>query len=61
MIPLQRLGKAQDVSNTVLYLASDLSSYVTGQTILADGGMFGIVPNWMPHFPEFLSMWSSKF
>jgi len=60
MIPLQRLGTRQDVSNTVLYLASDLSSYVTGQTILADGGALGIVPNWMPMFPEFMSMWTAK-
>jgi len=61
MIPLQRLGTRQDVSNTVLYLASDLSSYVTGQTILADGGMFAIVPNWMPLFPEFVASWTAKF
>lgn len=61
MIPLQRFGSRQDVSNTVLYLASDLSSYVTGQTILADGGMFAITPNWMPLFPEFVSVWTAKF
>lgn len=61
MVPLQRLGKPQDVSNTVLYLASDLSSYVTGQTLLVDGGLLGIVPNWMPLFPEFMDAWTAKF
>ena len=38
-IPLVRFGKADDVANTVLYLASELSSYVTGHVISCDGGM----------------------
>jgi len=38
-IPLGRMGKVEDVANTVLYLASDLSSYVTGQVIRVDGGL----------------------
>jgi len=38
-IPLGRMGMAEDVANTVLYLASDLSSYVTGQVIRVDGGL----------------------
>lgn len=38
-IPLRRAGQAEDVANTALYLASDLSSYVTGQVIQVDGGM----------------------
>lgn len=38
-IPLKRGGTPDDVSNTALYLASDLSSYVTGQTIHVCGGM----------------------
>lgn len=38
-IPLKRGGSPADVANACLYLASDLSSYVTGQTILVDGGM----------------------
>lgn len=38
-IPLKRGGTPEDVANTALYLASDLSSYVTGQVIHVCGGM----------------------
>jgi len=39
MIPLARMGVPADVANVVLFLASDLSAYVTGETIRIDGGM----------------------
>ncbi len=32
------LDKMEDVANTALFLASDMSKYITGQTILVDGG-----------------------
>ena len=38
-IPLRRGGQVDDIANTALYLASDLSSYVSGQVIQVDGGM----------------------
>jgi 3-oxoacyl-[acyl-carrier protein] reductase len=38
-IPLKRGGKAQEVANVCLFLGSDLSSYVTGQTIQVNGGL----------------------
>jgi 3-oxoacyl-[acyl-carrier protein] reductase len=38
-IPLKRMGTCQDVANVVKFLASDDSSYVTGQVIHVDGGM----------------------
>lgn len=38
-IPLRRAGKASDVANCVVFLASDLSSYISGQVIQVDGGM----------------------
>jgi 3-oxoacyl-[acyl-carrier protein] reductase len=38
-IPLKRGGTAGDVANCVLFLASDLSTYITGQVINVDGGM----------------------
>ncbi len=39
-IPLGRFGKAEDVANTVLFLASDYASYITGETIHVNGGMY---------------------
>ncbi len=38
-IPLKRGGNPEDVANACLFLASDLSSYVTGQVLNVDGGM----------------------
>ena len=38
-IPLSRIGQPIDIAHAALYLASDLSSYVTGQVIAVDGGM----------------------
>jgi len=39
-IPLQKLGDTNDISDLVLYLASEKASYITGQTISVDGGLF---------------------
>lgn len=38
-IPLNRLGQPKDIANTVAFLASDMSAYITGQVISVDGGM----------------------
>jgi len=38
-IPLKRLGKPEDIANLVAFLASEESSYITGQLIVIDGGM----------------------
>ena len=38
-IPLRRAGTVRDVADTAVYLASDLSSYITGQVLSCDGGM----------------------
>lgn len=39
-IPMQRLGSGQDIAEAVLFLASPESSYITGQTLHVNGGMF---------------------
>jgi NAD(P)-dependent dehydrogenase (short-subunit alcohol dehydrogenase family) len=39
-IPLKRIGQPNDVAEAVLFLGSDASSYITGQVIAVDGGMF---------------------
>ncbi len=36
--PLRRIGTPEDIAGTALFLATELSSYITGQTIVADGG-----------------------
>ena len=41
-IPLNRLGTADEVAKVVCFLASDESSYITGQTIHVNGGMFSV-------------------
>ena len=38
-IALGRLGRPEDVAGTVLFLASDLAAYITGQVLVVDGGM----------------------
>ena len=40
MIPLKRFGKAEDVAKAVLFLASEESSYITGQIIAVNGGIY---------------------
>jgi 3-oxoacyl-[acyl-carrier protein] reductase len=38
--PLQRLGEPRELADTIVWLASERASYITGQTILVDGGMY---------------------
>ena len=39
-IPLKRGGTPEDIANACVFLASDMSAYITGQTLSVDGGMF---------------------
>src|ERR1700688_1132309 len=38
--PLKRLGKPHELAETIVWLASERASYITGQTVLVDGGMY---------------------
>ena len=38
--PLQRLGEPREVAETIVWLASERASYITGQTVLVDGGIY---------------------
>jgi len=51
-IPLQRPGKVEEIAKTVLFLASNESSYITGQNIYADGGVTSYVPMPGAYFAE---------
>jgi 3-oxoacyl-[acyl-carrier protein] reductase len=38
--PLQRIGKPEEIADAIVFLASDRASYITGQTLLVDGGSY---------------------
>ena len=38
--PVKRLGKPEEIADAIVWLASERASYITGQTILADGGIY---------------------
>ena len=46
-IPMGRLGTGEDVSNTVAFLSSDAASYITGETIHVNGGMYMGWQSWV--------------
>lgn len=50
-IPMGRAGESEEIASVFAFLASDEASYITGQTIFADGGL--------TLYPEFRTTWSS--
>ncbi|KFW11132.1 Peroxisomal 2,4-dienoyl-CoA reductase, partial [Fulmarus glacialis] len=55
-IPLQRAGNKTEIAHSTLYLASPLSSYVTGTTLVVDGGSCLTFAN---NFPAMLDFWTA--
>jgi NAD(P)-dependent dehydrogenase (short-subunit alcohol dehydrogenase family) len=43
-IPLRRLGEPLEVANAAAFLASDLASYISGVSLLVDGGLMAQLP-----------------
>ena len=39
LVPLARLGEPEDIANAALFLASDAATWITGTTVVVDGGM----------------------
>jgi 3-oxoacyl-[acyl-carrier protein] reductase len=39
-IPLRRLARPEEVADAIVWIASERASYITGQTILVDGGVY---------------------
>jgi 3-oxoacyl-[acyl-carrier protein] reductase len=39
-VPLRRLGRPEEIADAIVWLASDRAAYVTGQTIIVDGGIY---------------------
>ena len=58
--PIARLGKKSDISELALFLVSDAASYITGTTILVDGGATLTVPNFPVLSEEIRKVWKSK-
>ncbi|KYO32407.1 peroxisomal 2,4-dienoyl-CoA reductase [(3E)-enoyl-CoA-producing] isoform X1 [Alligator mississippiensis] len=56
-IPLQRAGNKTEIAHSALYLASPLASYVTGMTMVVDGGSWLTLAN---DFPAMLDLWATE-
>lgn len=60
IVPLQRLGTTEDVSNVCLFLCLPESSYITGTTIIVDGGQWLTSSNYSLFHEAFREQWSKK-
>ena len=60
IIPLQRQGTVEDISAMTLFLVSKASTYITGQTIVVDGGQVLTSPNFTMNYESFRKGWTAK-
>ena len=48
LVPVRRIGRPEDIADTVVFLASERASYITGEEIIVDGGftrtIMGVIP-----------------
>lgn len=52
LVPLKRIGTGEDIANITTFLCSPKSSYITGQAIIADGGLLGTIQMHIAGRPE---------
>lgn len=56
-MPLQRLGRGEDIAKSAIFLASDAANYITGQNVTVDGGVSLTFPNFPFMSPDFVKMY----
>lgn len=59
-IPLGRAGLREEIASAVLYLVSDAAKYITGHTLVVDGGQVLTTPNFSILYPKYREFWRAK-
>lgn len=59
-LPLGRLGLREEIAAALLFLVSDVAKYITGHTIVVDGGQVLTTPNFSILYPDYRKFWKAK-